>query len=92
MAQDRNALSRRTFVVGAAGLGATALGATTLVPATPAAADAGDAAHVVLGWLMLALVALHVVAALYHRLVLRDGVLGRMAPALEREGAGRTSR
>ena len=62
------------------------------LPATPAAADAGDAAHVVLGWLMLALVALHVAAALYHRLVLRDGVLGRMAPALEREGAGRTSR
>ena len=33
---------------------------------------------------MLALVVLHVAAALRHWLILRDGVFGRMAPALER--------
>lgn len=58
------------------------------LPVSPATAGRADAAHGLLGWLMLALVAAHVAAALYHRLVLRDGVLGRMAPALERETAG----
>ena len=57
------------------------------LPVSSATADGADGAHVVLGWLMLALVAVHVGAALYHRLVLRDGVLGRMAPAIE----GRTA-
>lgn len=43
-------------------------------------------ATVVLGWhgaiayVLLALIALHVAAALYHRFVLRDEVLGRMLP------------
>ena len=36
--------------------------------------------HGKLGWLRLALVVLHAGAALRHRFVLRDGVLGRMLP------------
>lgn len=39
-------------------------------------------AHALLGWAMLALVVLHVAAALKHHLVDRDTVLTRMAPAL----------
>ncbi len=58
------------------------------LPVSPAAADAADNAHGLLGWLALALLAVHAGAALYHRLLLRDGVLGRMAPALERGTAG----
>lgn len=34
--------------------------------------------HEVLGWVMLALVVLHVAAALRHQFVLRDGILRRM--------------
>lgn len=54
------------------------------LPITPGAAGAGHSAHGVLGWLMLALVAVHVAAALRHHFVLRDNVLARMAPALAR--------
>lgn len=39
----------------------------------------GHEAHEVLGWLFLALVLVHVAAALRHHFVLRDGVLARMA-------------
>jgi len=35
---------------------------------------------------MLALVVLHIAAALRHHLLLRDTVLGRMAPGLNRNG------
>jgi cytochrome b561 len=41
--------------------------------------QAGDV-HSLVGWLFLALVGLHVVAALYHRLILRDQVMQRMLP------------
>jgi cytochrome b561 len=34
--------------------------------------------HYALSRLLMALIALHIVAALYHALVLRDGLLGRM--------------
>ncbi|MFS0773298.1 cytochrome b [Sphingomonas sp. 1P08PE] len=54
------------------------------LPVGTAAGDFGHDAHGLLGWLMLALVLLHVAAALRHRLILRDGILGRMAPALDR--------
>ena len=57
------------------------------IPYLPVGRDAaslGHDAHALLGWLMLALVVLHVAAALRHWLVLRDGVFGRMAPALEK--------
>jgi cytochrome b561 len=36
--------------------------------------------HGVLAWVLLALIGLHVAAALYHRFVLKDGVLQRMVP------------
>ena len=54
------------------------------LPVGQAAGERADQAHAVLGWLMLALVFIHVAAALRHWLVLRDGVFARMAPALER--------
>ena len=48
------------------------------LPVSDATADAGHTAHGVFGWLMLALVALHVGAALYHQFAMRDRLLGRM--------------
>ena len=41
-------------------------------------------AHEVMANLLLAVVALHVAAALWHHLVLRDGTLARMLPLLRR--------
>ncbi len=37
--------------------------------------------HKVLGFVLLGLLALHIGAALYHRLILKDGVMRRMLPA-----------
>lgn len=48
------------------------------------ASDRAATAHGLLGWLMLALVALHIAAALRHHFLLRDATLVRMAPALAR--------
>jgi cytochrome b561 len=50
------------------------------LPVAPATSDAAGNAHGLLGWLMLALVVLHVAAALRHRFVLKDQVLARMLP------------
>ena len=36
--------------------------------------------HGTLAWVLLAVIALHVSGALYHALVKRDGVVGRMVP------------
>lgn len=47
-------------------------------------ADLGGTAHGPLGWVMAALVVLHVGAALRHHLLLRDSVLVRIAPILGR--------
>lgn len=55
-----------------------------LLPIGAGASDAGHSAHGLLGWVMLALVALHVAAALRHHLILRDATLVRMAPMLGR--------
>jgi cytochrome b561 len=52
------------------------------LPVAPATADSADAAHGLLGWLMLALVVLHIAAALRHHWIKRDQVLRRMAPGL----------
>ncbi len=54
------------------------------LPVSTAAGGFGHSAHAVLGWLMLALVVVHIAAALRHHLLLRDGVLVRMAPMLDR--------
>ncbi|WP_375249243.1 cytochrome b [Sphingomonas sp.] len=50
------------------------------LPASPATADLGHSAHGVLGWVMVALVVIHIAAALRHHVILRDSVLWRMVP------------
>ena len=50
------------------------------LPVSQAAGGFGRDTHGLLGWLMLALVALHIGAAVRHHLLLRDPVLARMAP------------
>lgn len=54
------------------------------LPVSIQAGEFGHEAHELLGWGMLALVALHIAAALRHHLILRDNVLARMAPVLRR--------
>ncbi|MGU3392278.1 cytochrome b [Sphingomonas sp. M1A8_2b] len=54
------------------------------LPVSGAVASFGHNAHGLLGWLMLALVVLHIGAALRHHLLLRDTVLARMAPVFGR--------
>lgn len=51
-----------------------------LLPATPAIASGAHETHELLGLLMAALVAIHIVAALRHHFLLRDAVLPRMLP------------
>lgn len=50
------------------------------LPVSEAASGGAASAHGLLGWLMVALVALHVAAALWHHLGQRDATLVRMAP------------
>ena len=55
------------------------------VPYLPMSADAaklGHDAHGLFGWAMIALLLLHVGAALRHHFVLRDNVLARMTPGV----------
>lgn len=54
------------------------------LPISKAAGGVAHQAHGLLGYVMTALVVLHVAAALRHHFLLRDGVLARMAPVLER--------
>ncbi len=54
------------------------------LPVSKATGHLGHDAHGVLGWVMLALVVLHIAAALRHHLLLRDPVLTRIAPILGR--------
>jgi cytochrome b561 len=54
------------------------------LPVGAGASDTAATAHGVLGWTMLALVVLHVLAALRHHLILRDATLVRIAPWLAR--------
>jgi cytochrome b561 len=56
------------------------------LPISGETAKLGHDAHGLLGYVMLALVVLHIAAALRHHLLLRDAVLGRMAPGLIRNG------
>jgi cytochrome b561 len=50
------------------------------LPVGTAAGDLGHSGHGLLGWLMVALVVIHVAAALRHHFILRDHVLRRMLP------------
>jgi len=42
--------------------------------------EIGETLHSINAWIITALIALHVVAALYHHFILRDNVLKRMLP------------
>ncbi len=56
------------------------------IPYLPVSKNTGGVAHQahgIFGWAMLALVALHIGAALYHHFIRRDRVLAGMAPLLE---------
>ena len=52
------------------------------LPVSKVAGGFGHTGHGILAWVMLALVVLHIAAALRHHLILRDSVLARMAPVL----------
>jgi len=54
------------------------------LPVSDAASDAADRAHLVAGYLMAALVVVHIAAALRHHFILRDSVFARMVPGLAR--------
>ena len=54
------------------------------LPVSTATGHFGHEAHEILGWMMLVLVVAHSAAALRHHLLLRDGILARMAPVLAR--------
>lgn len=56
----------------------------TLVAKDDALSDLFNGWHVRLAFVMTALVALHILAALYHAIIRRDGVLARMVPSLNR--------
>ncbi|QNA84955.1 cytochrome b [Sphingomonas sp. So64.6b] len=56
------------------------------LPVSKAVAGAARSLHEPLGLLMLALIMLHLAAALRHHLVLRDGVLARMLPGVRVRG------
>jgi cytochrome b561 len=49
-------------------------------PGNHALADQVQGIHATIGWIIVAVAGLHAGAALFHRLIWRDGVLGRMLP------------
>jgi cytochrome b561 len=49
-------------------------------PGNRALADQVQEVHAAIGWIIVAIAGLHAAAALFHRYVRRDGVLGRMLP------------
>lgn len=58
------------------------------MPALPAknepAAEVAEAVHYATAWVLMALVAIHIAAAVFHGLVRRDGVFSRMWPPVAR--------
>lgn len=56
-----------------------------LVAPDKALAEAAKDTHIALSWLLLALIGLHVTATFWHEFKLKDGVLRRMLPLLEKE-------
>ncbi|WP_419813769.1 cytochrome b [Glacieibacterium sp.] len=61
-----------------------------MLPLSRALNDLFGQAHAVLGWITLALIVLHVAAALKHHYMDRDDVLVRMSPWLRRRGGNLT--
>jgi cytochrome b561 len=57
-----------------------AIGLPTLIPRNKALADTASWLHEIAGWGLMAILALHIGAALYHALVRHDGVWDRMWP------------
>lgn len=64
-----------------------AAGVPSFVPRSEALASTAQTVHLIGAYAISALIALHVAGALYHGLVKRDGVFGRMWPPIGR-GAG----
>ena len=60
--------------------GLDAIGIGTLVPKSENLANAASAVHQAAAFLLIALIALHVAAALQHAMLRRDGVWSRMWP------------
>jgi cytochrome b561 len=56
-----------------------------LLPADKALAEAVKPVHEILAWALVVLAAIHVVAALKHHFIDRDGLISRMLPL--RQGA-----
>lgn len=60
------------------------LGLPTLVPRSETLADAAKWVHDTAGAVLIAVVLLHIAAALQHALILRDGIWSRMWPPFRR--------
>jgi cytochrome b561 len=56
-----------------------------LVAPDKALAGVAEEAHVVGAWILIVVIAAHVLAALWHRWVKKDDVMARMAPRLAKE-------
>lgn len=63
-----------------------ALGVPPMLPENEPLAEIAKGIHATARFGLIALIALHVAAALYHRFVLRDGVVSRMWPPVRRAG------
>jgi cytochrome b561 len=57
-----------------------------VLPVSHAVAEAAKEGHEILGWAMAILVAVHILAALRHHLILRDDTLKRILPRTRRNG------
>lgn len=57
-----------------------ALGVPQVIPKNEPLAHAAELVHSVCAWVLIGLITLHVGAAAYHGVVLRDGVVRRMWP------------
>jgi cytochrome b561 len=60
-----------------------AIGVPPLLPRNEGLAETAKMIHRSAVWGLLGLIALHVGAALYHRFVMRDGIMARMWPPLD---------
>jgi cytochrome b561 len=58
------------------------IGVPPLLPRNDGVAETAKMIHRSAAWGLLCLIALHVGAALYHRFVMRDGIMARMWPPL----------